>query len=94
MEQVRLHLIRVGLQLIVERKTTINVEEARPRWNDKRDYSLSPTEPDLLSVLGGCFGPGGVRRPKLRPQSNRIWLPSPLNGRPCQRFYVRYLLSL
>lgn len=56
MEKARRHLIRIGLQLIDERKKKIDVE-ARLGWDDKRDYSLSPIEPDLLSVLGRYIGP-------------------------------------
>lgn len=57
MQKVRHHLIRVGLKLIDERKSMVDVEEARLRWDDKRDYSLSPVESDLLSVLGRFFQP-------------------------------------
>ncbi|KAG8214794.1 cytochrome P450 [Butyriboletus roseoflavus] len=51
MQQARHRLIRVGLKLIDERKSIINIEEAQLRWDDKPDYLLSPVEPDLLSVL-------------------------------------------
>ncbi|KAF8440963.1 cytochrome P450 [Boletus edulis BED1] len=52
MDKAHHHLICIGLQLINERKTTINHVSARRCWDDERDYSeLSPPEPDLLSVL-------------------------------------------
>ncbi|KAF8133401.1 cytochrome P450 [Boletus edulis] len=52
MDKAHHHLICIGLQLINERKTTINHVSARCCWDDERDYSeLSPPEPDLLSVL-------------------------------------------
>ena len=56
------HLIRIGLKLIDERRATINELDAR-RWSDdNRDYSPS-IAPDLLSVLGGYFGPEGSALP-------------------------------
>lgn len=78
MEKAHHHLIHIGLQLINERKATINEVDARRCWDDKQDYPLSPIEPDLLSVLGGYFGPENAV-PELHLQCNRIWLPLPLN---------------
>ena len=58
MEKAHRHLIRIGLQLVDERKTMINEIDARRCRDDKwDDDALSPIKPDLLSVLGGCLGP-------------------------------------
>lgn len=56
MEKAHHHLIHIGLQLIAERKTTINEVDAR-RDDSSDSPELSPTEPDLFSVLGGYIGP-------------------------------------
>jgi hypothetical protein len=80
MAKAHQHLIHIGLQLIDERRATINEVDARRCSDDNRERSPSSIEPDLLSVLGGYFGPEGVPCPELNPQCNRIWLPLPLNG--------------
>lgn len=79
MEKAHQHLIRIGLQLIDERKTALDDVEARRCFDDKWDHPLSLIEPDLLSVLGTYFGPEGSALPEPRLQCNQIWLPSPLN---------------
>lgn len=53
MAKAHQHLIRIGLQLIDERRATINELDARRCSDDNQDYSPSSIEPDLLSVLGG-----------------------------------------
>ena len=56
MKNARHHMIRIGLQLIDERKTKIDVI-ARLGWDDTRDYLPRSMKSDLLSVLGGYTGP-------------------------------------
>ena len=49
-------MIRIGLQLIDERKTKIDVI-ARLGWDHTRDHLPRSMKSDLLSVLGGYTGP-------------------------------------